>query len=312
MPKGVAVGTGKSTFGAALKRDKYLLFMFLPGLLYYVIFHYAPMYGLIIAFQKFSPYKGIFGSTWVGFRNFIDLLSQPYFFEMLRNTLLLNLYFIVFGFPVPIVFALLLSEMPDGFFKRIVQSTSYLPHFISSVVIVGIVVNFLSPSRGTINVLLHNIFGLEPINFMGDASWFRTIYTSMRVWQSFGWTSIIYIAAILGINPTLYEAAMIDGAGRLQRMWHVTLPGIMPTIITLFLLRIGQIIRLGFDTVYLMQNTMNLKTSEVFQTYVYRRGIIGMDWSFATTVGFFEGMVGLVFVLVANRMARRVSETSLW
>jgi len=270
------------------------------------------MYGLIIAFQKYSPYRGVFGSTWVGLKNFVDLVTQPYFYDMLRNTLLLNMYFIVFGFPIPIVFALLISEIPDGFFKRVVQSTSYLPHFISSVIIVGIVVNFLSPSRGTVNVMLHSIFGMEPINFMGDASWFRTIYTSMRVWQSFGWTSIIYIAAILSISPTLYEAAMIDGAGRLQRMWHVTLPGILPTIITLFLLRIGQIIRLGFDTIYLMQNTMNLQTSEVFQTYVYRRGIIGMDWSFATTVGFFEGIVGLIFVVTANKLARRVSETSLW
>lgn len=293
-----------------LVRDKYLLLMFLPGLAWYTVFKYGPMSGLLMAFQDFSPWQGIMHSPFVGLRNFIDFVTGPYFGQLLRNTLLLNLYNIIFGFPAPIIFALLLSEVRDGFFKRLVQSFSYMPHFISTVVIVGIFVNFLTMD-GTVNTILASLV-IERFNFMGSPEWFRTILTTLRIWASFGWNAIIYIAAIYAIDPSLYEAAMMDGAGRLQRIWHVTLPGIMPTVITLFLLRLGHIIQIGFETVYLMQNPMNMATADVFATFVYRRGIIAMDWSYAAAVGFFESMVGLIMVVVANRIARRVSETSLW
>ncbi|MGE5551150.1 MAG: ABC transporter permease [Bacteroidota bacterium] len=293
-----------------LIRDKYLLLMFLPGLIYYAIFKYGPMYGLLVAFQDFSPWQGIMHSDWVGLKHFIDFVSGPYFGLLLRNTVLLNVYSIVFGFPVPIIFALLLNEVGDGVFKRMVQSFSYLPHFVSTVVIVGIFVNFLTLG-GTVNNILASL-GFERFNFMGSPEAFRTIFTILRIWSTFGWNAIIYIAAISNIDPSLYEAAMMDGAGRLHRMWHVTIPGIMPSIVTLFLLRIGHVIQIGFETVYLMQNSMNMATSDVFATFVYRRGIIALDWSYAAAVGFFESMVGLVMVVIANRIARRVSETSLW
>jgi len=291
-------------------RDKYLLLMFLPGIIYYAVFKYGPMYGLLVAFQDFSPWKGIMHSDWIGLKHFIDFVSGPYFGQLLRNTLLLNIYNIIFGFPIPIIFALLLNEVGDGFFKRLVQSFSYLPHFVSTVVIVGIFVNFLMLD-GTINNIMAAL-GLARFNFMGSPGSFRAIFTILRIWASFGWSAIIYIAAIANIDPSLYEAAMMDGAGRLTRMRHVTIPGIMPTIVTLFLLRIGHIIQIGFETVYLMQNPMNMGTSDVFATYVYRRGIIALDWSYAAAVGFFESMVGLVMVVVANKIARRASETSLW
>ena len=312
MRKGVAVGTRKSAFGAALKRDKYLLLMFLPGLLYYAIFHYAPMYGLIIAFQRYSPWKGITGSPFVGFAHFISFIHSADFGHLLANTVLLNIYLIVFGFPVPVIFALFLSEVRDGFFKRLVQSSSYLPHFLSAVVVVGIFVNFLNPYSGMVNKLLQTLFHIEAVNFPGMPEWFRTIYTTMRVWSSFGWTAIIYIATISGISPTLYEAAVVDGAGRWQRMRYVTLPGILPTIVIMFLLQIGNIVKVGFETVYLMQNPANMGTADVFATFVYRRGIMALDWSFAAAVGCFEGIIGLLFVVVANSIARRLSESSLW
>jgi len=285
--------------------------MFLPGLAYYLIFHYGPMYGLIIAFQNYSPWKGILASSYVGFDNFLSFLAGPDFGRLLVNTIVLNLYTILLGFPVPIIFALMLSEYRDGFLKRIVQSASYLPHFISSVVIVGIFVNFLSPSSGIVNRILHSTLGIQPINFIGRADWFRTIYTTMTIWSHFGWTAIIYIAAITGIGPELYEAAVIDGAGRWQRIRFVTLPCILPTIVIMFLLRIGHIVKVGFETVYLLQTPGNTTTSDVFATYIYRRGIIAADYSAAAAVGFFEGLLGLLFVVVSNKLARRVGDTSL-
>ncbi|MGE5550450.1 MAG: ABC transporter permease [Bacteroidota bacterium] len=302
----------RGTFRAALARDKFLLLMFLPGILYYAIFHYGPMYGLVIAFQNFSPWKGIMGSPFVGFEHFVSFFGSPDFGRLLINTFLLNAYSIIFGFPVPIIFALLLSEVRDGLYKRIVQSTSYLPHFVSSVVVVGIFVNFLNPSSGIVNRLLQSVFGLTPINFPGESEWFRTLYTTLTIWARFGWTAIIYIAAITGISPTLYEAAVMDGAGRWQRMRYVTLPGIVPTIVIMFLLQIGQIVKVGFETVYLLQNPANMGTGDVFATFVYRRGIMAMDWSFAAAVGFFESLVGLCFVVISNKLARRLGETSLW
>ncbi len=302
----------RSAFRSALARDKYLLLMFLPGLLYYAIFHYGPMYGLIIAFQRYSPWKGITGSPFVGLAHFISFIHSADFGHLFANTIILNMYLIVFGFPVPVIFALFLSEVRDGFFKRLVQSSSYLPHFLSAVVVVGIFVNFLNPYSGMVNKLLQSVFHVEAVNFPGMPEWFRTIYTAMRVWSSFGWTAIIYIAAITGISPTLYEAAVVDGAGRWQRMRYVTLPGILPTIVIMFLLQIGNIVKVGFETVYLMQNPANMGTADVFATFVYRRGIMALDWSFAAAVGFFEGIVGLLFVVVANNIARRLSESSLW
>ncbi|MBD2848534.1 sugar ABC transporter permease [Paenibacillus sp. IB182496] len=283
----------------------------IPGLLYYLIYKYVPMYGVIIAFQKYSLGKGIMGSAWVGLEHFRNFFTTHNAWLLIRNTLLLNAYELLIVFPAPIVLALLLNELRHVLFKRLVQTVSYLPHFISTVVIAGMLVNFLSPSTGIVNHLLMR-FGIEPIFFMAEPQWFRTIYIGSELWQKVGWESILYLAAISGINPALYEAAKIDGAGRWQQVQHITLQGMIPVMVVLFMIKIGNIMEIGVQKVILLYNPLIYETADVINSFVYRRGLIQADFSFATAVGLFQSVIGLVLVVFFNRMAKKYTETSLW
>lgn len=300
----------KASLRKKIKRDRYLLLIVAIPLAYYVIFHYAPIYGILIAFKDYTIYEGILGSPWVGFRHFITFFRNPYSWVLIRNTILLNVYSIVFGFPMPILLALLLNELRVPSFKRLVQTVSYLPHFISVVVVCGMIVNFLS-TDGLANTVL-SAFGVEPFPWLMKPEWFRTIYVSSGIWQHTGWNSIIYLAALSGIDPQLYEAAIIDGANRWRQTRHITIPGIAPVVTIVFLLTLGRIMVVGFEKILLLYTGATYRTADVLQTYVYRRGIEGADFSFATAVGVVQAVVGLMFVTMANAVSRRVSETSLW
>jgi putative aldouronate transport system permease protein len=271
------------------------------------------MYGIIIAFQDFSIGRGIMNSKFVGLKHFIEFFYvTPDSWKLIRNTIMLNLYDLIFHFPAPIILAILFNELRNQTFKRIVQSVSYMPHFLSTVVIAGILVNFLSPTTGVINHLLVRLFGMEPIMFLGLPEWFRTIYVGSEIWQRVGWGTILYLAAIAGIDPTLYDAAKIDGANRFQQIRHITLVGMRPVMIILFVLTLGNFMEVGFQKIILIYNSMNYETSDVINTFVYRRGLLDADFSFATAVGLFQSAVGFVLVVAANWVVRKYSETSLW
>lgn len=294
-----------------MSRDYQAYILLLPALAYYLIFHYLPMYGIQMAFQNFSPAKGFSGSPWVGFDNFFKLVSGPYFFTILRNTLTLSLYSLIMGFPLPIAFALLLNIIPGPRYKKIAQMVSYAPHFISLVVVVGMIKLFTSPSYGVINRLITKLGG-ESINFMIKSEWFAHIYVWSGIWQNIGWSSIIYLAALSSINPELYDSAYIDGANQVQCVWHIDLPGIAPTIIILLIMATGRVLSVGFEKVYLMQNNANLGVSEVISTYAYKQGIGQGRFSESAAVSFFNSSVNLVLLAVVNQIARKVTETSLW
>lgn len=268
------------------------------------------MIGNIIAFQDYSVIGGLLHSHWVGFKHFHEFLSDPYFWKLVRNTVLLNVYHLIFYFPAPILFALLLNELRLPLFKRAVQSITYLPHFLSTAVVVGIIVNFLTID-GLINRLIAAL-GFEQIKFLSKAEWFRPIYIGSEIWQRTGWGAIIYLAALTGIDPTLYEAAKIDGAGRWKRVIHVTLPCIMPVITILLLLNLGEIMSVGFEKVLLLYTGSTYETADVIQTYVYRRGLLESDFSYAAAVGIFQSVLAFTLVFTANKIVRKVSETSLF
>lgn len=269
------------------------------------------MFGIVISFKNYNLYKGIWASEWVGLKYYIQFFNSPDAFKLIRNTFLLGFYKLLFSFPVPIILALLLNEVRNAIFKRFVQTVSYLPHFISTVVVVGMVTLFLSPTHGIVNQVIAS-FGGEPINFLQNAAWFRTIYITSGIWQEAGWNSIIYLAALTGIDPQLYEAAEIDGAGRWKKMLHVTLPGITPAIVVILLLNIGNIIDIGFEKVFLLYNPATYSTADILSTYVYRIGIVSGNFSYGTAIDLFTGVVGLIFVVSANYISRKVNETSLW
>jgi len=294
-----------------LKRDRYLWLLVIPCIAYFIIFQYIPMGGLVIAFKDFRPIRGIWGSAWVGLRNFTDFFSSPFFYRLLRNTLLLNFYGVLWGFPVPIIFALLVNELRQGLFKRAAQTISYLPHFISIVVLVGMIHSLLSPYEGIVNIMIKR-FGGEPIVFLSYSKYFRTIYVASGIWQSFGFNSIIYLSAIAAVDPQMYEAAKIDGATRFQIMSRITFPSILPTVIILLILRTGQMMNVGFEKVNLLYQPATYETADVISTYVYRRGIIGTEFSFATAVGFFNSVVNFVLIVAVNAFSKRISEVSLW
>ena len=304
-----------SSRGARLWRRiwaaRYLYLMFLPVFLYYVIFRYGPMLGLSIAFKNFNAFLGFDKSPWVGFKYFEQFFNSVYLWRLVRNTLLINLYDLLFNFPASILLALLINEVQNRRFKKTVQTITYLPYFISSVVIASMVVQFLSPSSGVINNLIASMGG-ERQYFMVQPESFRTIYTLMNLWKSIGWNSIIFLAAISGINGELYEACMVDGGGYMRRMWHITLPGIAGTIVVLLIMRLGHIMDAGYETILLLQNNANLETSDVIGTYVYRRGLKGGEYSYGTAVGMFQSVIGFALVIFANWLSRRYSETSLW
>ncbi|CAM3608832.1 ABC transporter permease [Marinicrinis lubricantis] len=292
------------------RRNRLIYLMLLPVVLFYAVFHYGPMYGIQIAFKDFSPGLGIWGSPWTGFDHFRDFFEGYFFVRIIRNTLLLGLYDLIFVFPASIGLALLLNEVRHRIFKRTVQSITYLPHFISVVVIVGMMVDFLS-MNGLINQLIV-MFGGEPISFLREPSWFRFLYTSSAVWQQIGWGSIIYLAAISNIDPTLYEASKVDGAGRLRQVFHITIPGIMPTIIILFILRIGSLMVLQDEKILLMYNPMTYETADVIGTYVYRKGILESSYSFSAAVGLFNSLINFALLFGANYLSKRFSDTKLW
>jgi len=290
--------------------NKLLYLMALPVIVYFIIFHYIPIWGLVISFQEFVPIKGIAGSEWVGFENFVSFFKSYYFLRLLKNTLTINLANLLFGFPAPIILALLLNELKSGLFKRSIQTISYIPHFVSVLVVCGIIINFTA-TDGLFNDIIE-FFGGERNNLLRQPNLFVSIYVSSEIWQRIGYASIIYLAAIASINPELYEAAYIDGAGRYKQALHITLPGIMSTIIVLLLLRMGKMLTVGFEKIILLYNPSIYKTADVISSFVYRKGLLDTDYSYATAVSFFNSIVNLSLLLVANTLSKRYSETSLW
>ena len=298
-----------------------LLLMFLPGFLYFLIFHYLPMAGVVIAFQRYSPWLGVRGSEWVGFQNFIDFFSSFYAWRVIRNTLAISLLTILFAFPAPIILALLLNEVRIKWFKNTVQTVTYMPYFLSNAIVAGIVMQILVPG-GLLNAVREGLFNAEPIKFLEEPVYFRAIYIASHMWKRTGFNAIIYLAAIAGINPELYQAAIVDGATQLQQIRHITLPGIVPTAIILLLLSIADLLEVGIEMILLLYNPLIYETADVIGTFVYRRGLGGGDFTgtfrsppqygYGAAVGLFQSLVGIVLVVTANKIAKTVSETSLW
>lgn len=289
--------------------DLYLLIS--PVLIYFFIFDYIPMYGVQIAFKNFVAARGIWGSEWIGFDHFTRFFESYYFWRLIWNTFSISVYQLAVGFPIPLILALLINEIGNKTFKRFLQTVTYAPHFLSTVVMVGLIFIFLSPQNGIINHLI-TFFGGTPISFMTEAGWFKSVYVWSGVWQGMGWSSIIYLAALAGIDPSLHEAARVDGASRLRRIWHINLPGIMPTVVILLILNVGQVMSIGFEKIYLMQNDLNLESSDVISTYVYTQGILGAQYSFAAAVGLFNSIINVILLVTVNQIAKKVNETSLW
>ena len=301
----------RKAFWKSLRRDRQLVFMLIPVVIFFAVFSYYPLYGILIAFKDYSISRGILGSPWAGLRYFRQFFSSPYFGRLLRNTVLISVYSLLWGFPVPILFALLLNEFKDGKFKRVIQTVSYLPHFISLVVICGILIDIFSPQGGVVNSLLYSLTG-KRINFFGEPEWFRTMYVGSGVWQEFGWNSIIYLAAITGINPDLYEAARIDGAGRLRQIWHVTLPGIKPTILTLLILNLGNIMSVGYEKIILLYSPTTYETADVISTYVYRTGLLSQQYSYAGAVGLFNSAINIALLVLCNLAGKKLVGVGIW
>lgn len=294
------------------QKKHYVLYLLaLPGILYYLIFHYVPMYGVVIAFKDFNPSLGILGSSWVGLKWFNAFFKSYFFWRIIKNTLVLSAYSVLWGFPLPIIFALMLNELKNGKFKKSVQTISYLPHFLSTVVIVGMMYNFLSPSYGIVNNIIKSL-GFKEINFMSSSEWFRTLFVGSNVWQHFGWGAIIYLAALSGIDPQLYEASEIDGAGRFKQMLYITLPSIMPTIAILLILRLGRIMSVGFEKVILMYSPATYEVSDIISTFVYRRGILGAEFSFGAAVGLFNAVINLALIYISNIVVKKMSGSGIW
>jgi putative aldouronate transport system permease protein len=293
------------------KLNKYVYLMLLPVVAYYLVFYYAPMYGLQIAFKDFSPGLGIVGSPWVGFYHFQQFFHSFYFSRLLRNTLLISFYDLLFSFPASIILALLLNELRSAMFKRAIQTITYMPHFISIVVISGMMVDFLARD-GLINNVLSSLFGIEPIAFLQESGWFRTLYISSGIWQNIGWGSIIYLSAMSSIDPSLYEAAKVDGASRWKQTFHITLPGIIPTVIILLILQIGNFMTVGTDKILLLYNSTTYETADVIGTFVYRKGILESNFSYSAAVGLFNAVINFTLLVLANTISRRTSDTKLW
>ena len=290
-------------------RDHYI--MLIPGILFFLVFCYGPMYGLVIAFQDFYPLRGISGSDFVGLKHFRELFTNPFFLSVLRNTLIISFYKLLICFPAPIIFCLALNEIKSHGFKKAVQSISYLPHFISWVVVSGIFLEFLSPSRGPINILLKEL-GFEPIFFVADPKYFRAVLVITDMWKSVGWGSIVYLAAITNVDPALYEAAEMDGAGRIKQILHVTLPSTMPIITVMFIMESGKILNDSFQQVYNFLTPTTYGVGDVISTFVYRMGIQNMQYSFTTAVDLFKNTISFILVVITNAIARKTSDYGLW
>ena len=288
-----------------------LYVMLAPVLIYYIIFAYGPMFGLVIAFKDYNVFDGIAGSPWVGLKHFKQFFGSMFAPRIIRNTLMISLFDLLFGFTAPIILALMFNEVTSARFKKTAQTISYLPYFISTVVIVSMFVKFLSLDGGLINRVL-NLFGKESVYFLNESKYFWGLYTGMNLWKGLGWGTIIYLSSLTAINPELYEASYVDGAGRWRQLWHITLPGITNTIVVLFILRLGGLLSVGYESIILMYNPTIYETADVISTYVYRRGLQDADYSFATAVGLFQSVIGFVLVVLTNRISRRVSDISIW
>lgn len=315
MSKVVTLDRPKQGFWARLKRDfkkNYQLYLLvLPVLLYYIIFCYKPMYGTLIAFQDYNPLNpGVLNNEWVGFKNFIDFFQGKYFWRLIKNTVTISLSSIIFGFPIPIIFALLLNEITHKKFVKVIQTMSYMPHFISIVVVCSMIMSFTN-SGGFINEIAQ-FFGYSGKPMLSNSGLFVPIYVISAIWQGMGWDSILYIAALAGINQELYEAAEIDGAGRFQQLLHITLPGIAPTIVIMFILRMGSLMNVGYEKVILLYNPLTYQTADVISSYVYRMGIEKMSYSYSTAVGLFNSAINVLLLIITNWFSKKVSDTSLF
>lgn len=294
----------------SLARDKYLWMMIFPVIVFYAIFMYAPMFGLQIAFKDYRPSGGIWQSPWVGLEHFRTFFKSYYFERLVRNTVLINVYDVIFGFPAPILLALLLNELRSNAFKRVVQTVTYLPHFVSLIVLCGMIVDFFSLSGWVNDVILR--LGGDRIGFLDDAQYFRTLYVASGVWQEVGWGSIIYLSALSAIDAQLYEAAEIDGAGRWRKLVSITLPGILSTIIIMLLLRLGRMMNVGAEKVLLLYNPSTYDTADVISTFVYRKGLLEANYGYATAVGMFNSVINFAFLVIVNQLSKRASGVALW
>jgi len=306
--------TMKETFSVRFKRDfrrnKMLYLLVVPVLLFYLIFQYRPMYGALIAFKDYTPTLGVAESPWVGLANFKRFFNSVYFNRLIKNTILLSVYNLVFGFPAPIILALLLNEVRSKKFKSVTQTVTYLPHFISLIVVTGMLTNF-SLTTGLFNDII-TFFGGERSALLQNPKLYRSIYIASSIWQEVGWGSIIYLSALSGVDSELYEAAQIDGAGKWKQMLNITLPGIAPTIIIMLTMKIGTLMNMGYEKTILLYNPATYETADIISSYVYRVGLLEQDWSYSTAIGLFNSIINLTLLLIANKLAKRFSETSLW
>ncbi|TBL76243.1 ABC transporter permease [Paenibacillus thalictri] len=296
---------------SAINKHKYLYVLLLPGVLWYLIFRYLPMYGVIIAFKDYNFSKGIWGSPWVGLKHFEFLLHNRDFYQIVRNTLVINVYELIFAFPVPVILALLLNEMRSVLFKRSIQTVVYFPHFLSWVVFGGIIIQLLSPNEGLVNNLLRHL-GLEPVFFMSKSEYFRPIVVFSSILKESGWGAIIYLAALSSIDPEQYEAATIDGANRWQKLAYITLPGIRNTVIIMLILKVGYLLDVGFEQIYILYNASVYDVGDVLSTYIYRIGLQSAQFSVTAAIGLFQSIIGFFLIWSTNRLARKFSEVSLW
>lgn len=298
-------------FKRALRRDWQLIALCVLPVIYYIVFHYIPMYGVQIAFKNFTAAKGIWGSPWAGLKYFERFFNSYQFWPLIKNTLTLSFTQLLFGFPVPIILAILLNQMKNLRFKKFVQTITYCPHFISIVVLTGMLYIFLSPRSGLINNII-TFFGGEATHFLGSPEWFRPVFVMSGIWQNAGWSAIIYIAALAGISPDLYEAAQIDGASKWQIVRNIDLPGIMPTAVMMLILEVGKVMNIGFQKAYLMQNGLNISASEIIPTYIYKIGLVDAQFSYSAAIGLFNNIINIILLLTVNKIAQKTSENSLW
>nr|WP_246313326.1 ABC transporter permease subunit [Paenibacillus foliorum] len=300
-----------SLYWSRIVKSRYLYVMVTPGLLYFALFKYLPMWGVLIAFKDYLPFRGFWNSPWVGFKHFDRFFHDPVFWLLFKNTFILAVYNIVFFFPIPILIALMLNELRLEWFKRSIQTAIYIPHFVSWVVVVGMVYTFFSTEGGIVTNMLVSA-GMDKINFLMSNDWFRPMIILEVIWKESGWGTIIFLAALSGVDPTLYEAAKMDGASRLRQLWHITLPAIRSTIVILFILRLGNFLDTGFEQIFLMLNSTNREVGEVFDTYVYSNGVQQGQFSFSTAVGLFKSLIGLFLVLAANKLAKKMGEQGVY
>lgn len=306
----LAKNRDRKRFLKNIKQSKWLYLMFLLPFVYFIVFKYGAMAWLVIAFENFNAFKGVFASDWVGLKWFRTFIEDPYFWNIVKNTIVLNLWMLVFCFPAPVLLALMINEVRNKWFKKFTQTVSYLPYFLSTVVVCGFITNIVA-SDGLVNQIM-SMLGMQKISFLMEPQWFRPIYVISELWQSCGWGSIIYLAALAGVDQQLYEAAAIDGANKWRQLWHISIPGITSVISIQFLLTVGRLLTVGYEKIILLYNGATYETADVISTYVYRRGLIEANYSYGAAVSIFQAVIALVLVIAANRAARKIGQTSLW